>query len=1459
MAKKAFEIQGSDLSLGGVSLQAGTTGVVIPGVTQAVNYRVEEVEDTDVDQTDTLEGAVAILDAVQFAALSANPNADISRYATYTVELDDDYYIDEIEVDSPGSYTQQEKTTNETTDMWAPGASGDVFDPFVAADWFQVPFRPKMRADEVESIGGSGGGSTLTNGDWQASLNDSGSLRVDNTDTEQNYFKLTSILNEDDTYGVLIDVNNQAGWTFLDNGNIQFPDGSIQTTAYTGTDSGTISTKLWIAAGSNPGGASVISSTDGIAWTLQDFILSNQNISRVAISTDKIVYLISNTQGPGSAIYYATAPENTPTMAAGTDVYGEGAIVNWEEVNYLGGKFVAVGSYEINNNTVSAGIVSITLAAGDRIYPQITIDNTYYNYSGNSIDISGATNTELNGTFILQYNSLDTLGTGVYDLTLDDGLGNVTAPTITSTDITGATIGDLVSVDGSSPVFAYSTNGVSWNYGDLDPTYILSFGGPASQLEMSDVAYNGTGYLIPVISNQFGDDIDNGAPSIAGPGAFYITDLTAPVGEEQFISGEGPSGLPGNFNNIAAYGDGTFFVSDDRYTVWTGNVVDGWTDHDIRTDMIAAYGWTPEGDNNENDVDSAVAGTVGDTEVWAGTTNAGMVVSTSDQGATFQFSIPDPFTAAVTVNQANPAVLDFSEVRQPQIWEKITITVANGDDTSWNGTYYVEGSGPSSMWALYDAVEGNAIDASAWTLPTNPLTVTFSYGRDLSAIHIADGACIVYSGDSSKLYRSTDLTTWTVVSNEGAFFVDDIYFSSIETAVTGLPTITIPAVPANYYKGLQASYGVVHSNSQTDELNVNKIVIHKPATTTVTIHPTGSDDDFQVSGLDTSDLLAMFVVYGDINGAKPLSDLQDFTRAVIDTVILVDGVENDFRTLEQMKTAFYANYSTLASVANGLAPNFRFYIDNVPTLNGGVTTVREGSGAIFDIANLGDGTYQADGLQNPGSNYLAGHKIKILGTDLGGATPDNDCIITIDEVVNGEIVLWSVSGTAAGTAMTSYTAVTGTNYNVGSGFTVSSVSRYVLSISVNAIGSNYVVGDVITLSGTNITGGTTPENDFIITVNAVDGLGQAYGYTATTGTAPDVWPTNSIDDGGDDQYDTANYINTDLATEIDYNDGDTVADGTAEFGTGSAYSVVYQDSIFGLFVTGNSADYINTSGNSGADGDSTTEAGSVFGGGTAAQTFDNAVTHLNIIGGEEVDGIRFSDGTRLESAEGVGRVKLESTGNRRIEVAYGYNAVSVTQRTTGSAITATAFDSNTGSTGQVNIAVTGTNLDALVALQNGSALYEIGVSADNINFITGTIGGGDGTSYVQIVFNNGATLAFDQGDTLYYTVTTGGDPVVWWDKSDLPGGSSDFRGAVIDYHAYTGDSTIIGTIHIVDDDGEENITHTEVQSGADDGENDDLWLVQNEGTISFRRIDGDSHTLKIQWTARVFYGSETYD
>jgi hypothetical protein len=125
--------------------------------------------------------------------------------------------------------------------------------------------------------------------------------------------------------------------------------------------------------------------------------------------------------------------------------------------------------------------------------------------------------------------------------------------------------------------------------------------------------------------------------------------------------------------------------------------------------------------------------------------------------------------------------------------------------------------------------------------------------------------------------------------------------------------------------------------------------------------------------------------------------------------------------------------------------------------------------------------------------------------------------------------------------------------------------------------------------------------------------------------------------------------------------------------------------------------------------------------------------------------------------------------------------------------------------------------------------------------------------------NTGIPLDYSEGDAVYFRYVGGGAPVVWWDKDDLPGGSSNFRGAVIDYHAYTNDATIIGTIHIVDDDGEENITHTEVSSGSSSSENDDLWLVTSEGEIKYRRLDLAARTLKIQWSAKVFYGSETND
>jgi hypothetical protein len=241
------------------------------------------------------------------------------------------------------------------------------------------------------------------------------------------------------------------------------------------------------------------------------------------------------------------------------------------------------------------------------------------------------------------------------------------------------------------------------------------------------------------------------------------------------------------------------------------------------------------------------------------------------------------------------------------------------------------------------------------------------------------------------------------------------------------------------------------------------------------------------------------------------------------------------------------------------------------------------------------------------------------------------------------------------------------------------------------------------------------------------------------------------------------------------------------------------------------------------------------------------------------EGVKFADGTVLKSATGLGRVKSSTSGNRRIEEVVGSKTVSVTQVTTQT-ITATASRSVVDDN-RFWVSNTATDIAAIMNNFNAFGIQDqstIQFSLDNSTWYTYS-SSYSGTSTEIGVYCSGGPFTYNEGDTIYFRYDTGAAPVVWWTTADLPGGSAGFRGAVIDYHAYTGDGTIIGTIHIVDDSGNESISHTEVSSGSSDSENDDLWLVQNEGTISYRRIDGEAKTLKIHWTAKVFYGSEFYD
>jgi hypothetical protein len=163
-------------------------------------------------------------------------------------------------------------------------------------------------------------------------------------------------------------------------------------------------------------------------------------------------------------------------------------------------------------------------------------------------------------------------------------------------------------------------------------------------------------------------------------------------------------------------------------------------------------------------------------------------------------------------------------------------------------------------------------------------------------------------------------------------------------------------------------------------------------------------------------------------------------------------------------------------------------------------TTREGSGAVFSITIGGTGpyTYESVTATTAGTDYLVGHKIKVLGTDLEGLTPTNDAVIQVTEVDgSGGIVTATITGTYgnAQEAPYTYTGKTGTNFEVGSGLTFTiqgpffdnDYGDYDGNLNITSQGSNYVNGDVVVVPGTSL-GGTSPAND--LTVNLFVGQGQ---------------------------------------------------------------------------------------------------------------------------------------------------------------------------------------------------------------------------------------------------------------------------------------------------------------------------------------------------------------------------------
>ena len=709
----------------------------------------------------------------------------------------------------------------------------------------------------------------------------------------------------------------------------------------------------------------------------------------------------------------------------------------------------------------------------------------------------------------------------------------------------------------------------------------------------------------------------------------------------------------------------------------------------------------------------------------------------------------------------------------------------------------------------------------------------------------------------------------------------------------------------------------MYESSQSFEQPRSKIVIFKDTAvnTKSSIAPNNSTSDFfEVNGLENSDVVAMFIVHSNASSdistrrAKSLEDLESFAKVIIDEIILANGVEGSVNTIQNMREAFYStNTSILVEAAGGdieIPYTFYFYVPY--ELSDRVVQGGSGSGLEVNRIYIDEETGELipQIINLGGQNYQVGDIFTILGTNIGMSSPENDVTLTVTQVdpaFNNRVTALSAVGNLPfkwpTTSIIDY-PLNGTSYDNGNFINtdlsqeISYNNGEILSNANTAFGdgSSYCVlysrgifGIIATNSSANTIGtsGETYSVDSTLDTGLLMSPGKPYDITL-----PYLVLTNRT------LGPAVNFVKQDYGDEIDilvpddgqgggvgitrgenqgiYNpfresgwDSDISPDGTlwnmdgwddlSDVTTRSyikffeAYDNILGPSVIGkraiLYIPSVEKYYALTF-------TSWTQGGQ--GGGFSYTRYEINASQLE-------EGIRFNDNTVLKSAQGLGRIKSTAPRERRIEEVTGYKEVSVTNIIT---VNLTAVTSRSA-TNQSIIwldsalypAISAAIDDPTAAGINDNSTIQF--SIDNVNWYSwdgGTSFSGTERGYFIL-----EPLTYNTSDTIYFRYDIGGAPQVWWNKADLPGGSSNFRGAVIDYHAYTGEATWIGTVHIVDDDGDENIAHTEVSSGSTDSENDDLWVVDNEGTIKYRRIDGEAKTLKIHWTAKVFYGSETFD
>ena len=169
--------------------------------------------------------------------------------------------------------------------------------------------------------------------------------------------------------------------------------------------------------------------------------------------------------------------------------------------------------------------------------------------------------------------------------------------------------------------------------------------------------------------------------------------------------------------------------------------------------------------------------------------------------------------------------------------------------------------------------------------------------------------------------------------------------------------------------------------------------------------------------------------------------------------------------------------------------------DGTATYNAVAASGGAGSSATFDVTRTGS-TYTAN-INNAGTNYVGGNSLTILGNVLGGATPANDCTISVDSV-DGSGVIQTITASGAAANVGSVDNLSSENI-IGSGATFDvALASGSYTVTIAGAGQNYYDDQTFTVLGTDVAG-STPANDVTIIITNT-GASNAITSVSSSGT-----------------------------------------------------------------------------------------------------------------------------------------------------------------------------------------------------------------------------------------------------------------------------------------------------------------------------------------------------------------------